>query len=453
MQIADLFVKARRLGLLGESVAAEQLLTERRDRASRALTASAATASAADYAAAVVTAQAVAVKAAVSTAAAAAFEMRCTEAADVLMTTAKAGGWTDFAVTREQAVFLGLQVLEAETVMQQRRDAATAALSGAVDQCIESWTGHSDTQTELSRSELAQHAEAGSALDMSCTVCTDIRLEQQPAPDRSSILCQSAEHTCYSSWASLFQSATTVQQNSVLRHSQRVLLLIAQALQAVHVQPGTSQPADQRISHPFRDESGQLTWESVMFALLAVLPKQRILAPVKEGAAHTDLAGCLTAARQLGLLQTVKLALQAVQAHVQLQHQQHQAVVAEFDLPTNEHAEDCCSSWQEAPDTWQALKQGVTRAGGVLPSPESTSLHPCHSSARPSNARTQSEAEQVLASASECAQFAPELEQEERDLVQHLVAGLQHGGHSKLPTSICIMLIPVSLSSSDKHFQ
>ena len=67
----------------------------------------------------------------------------------------------------------------------------------------------------------------------------------------------------------------------------------------------------------------------------------------------------MTAARELGLLQTVQLALHTLQTHLEMQVQEQQAVMAEFDLPTAEHPQNCTAAWHSEPSSEQRLWQSA----------------------------------------------------------------------------------------------
>lgn len=388
---AELCTKARQLGLLGEAVAAEQSLAERKGQASHALAASAAAGSAASYEATVTTAQTAAVDASTLTAAAATFAMRCSEAAGVLSIAAEKSSWSDFASARKLALFLGLHFQKDEVVIQQRRDAAAKAVSETVGFCLESWTVQSaQPQSQLSITESGHRAKHDSSLDLLCAVCTQSSQQQQQSADKAATA-WSAEHASCNS-DTMFHSAVSLQDDTALPHCQPVVALIAQALQAVDPYPSTKdlsfcthkgidqspwdQPQPQSKSQS-QSQSSQCSWEDCMSALSKLLSKQQVSrSPSRyrqhpQGASQSpagdasgsmtassghwfsDLAAALTAARCLGLTNTVKLALHIVQTHIQLQQQEQQSVVAEYDLPTDEHAEDCTSAWQSTPEAWQ----------------------------------------------------------------------------------------------------
>ena len=411
---ADLCLRARQLALLGEAVAAEQLLAERQSQASHTLTAAADTGSAADYTTAVAVAQAAAVQSAIIASAAAAMTTRCKAAAERVMSAARDGSWREFALVRQQAIFLGLHVQEAETLIQNRRAAAAKTVSEAVTVCLNHCTLDS-VKSELTVAELARSAQDDSSLDMPCAACTNFPMKQhQPAettavqPQPIKLVRQTVDN--------LFQGAGASLVDSSLYDSQQALALITQALQAADVNadnevsagPGSgrsperegqscSQPmpqshtVSQKPSQPpsqSQSQTRQATWQHCMSALSGFFSKQHMSLsqsrsrkafpfskPAQPGPSdgHTDIAAALTAARELSLLQTVKLALHTLQTHLQthLQMQEQQSVVAEFDLPTAEHPQDCTAAWHNGPSSeqrlWQSAGPNEQSSKGDLP--------------------------------------------------------------------------------------
>ena len=462
MAFADLCLRARQLGLLGEAVAAEQLLAERQSQASHILTAAANTGSAEDYTTALAVAQAAAVQAAIIASAAAAMTTRCKAAAERLMRAARNGSWREFALVRQQAIFLGLCVQEAETLIQDRRAAAAKTVSEAVTACLHHCTLDS-TKSELTVAELARSAQDDSSLDMPCAACTSIPMKQHHPADTTSVHPQSIK-LLPQKVHDLFQGAGASEVDSSLYDSQQAVALIAQALQAADVnaddemsaRPGSGQsperegqscsqsmpqshtvsqepsqsPSQSQSQTQTQSQTRQATWQHCMFALSGFFSKQhmslsqsrsRQASPFSKPAqpvprdGHTDIAAALTAARELGLLQTVKLALHTVQTHLQIQVQERQAVVAEFDLPTAEHPQDCTAAWQNAPSSEQRLWQS---AGPNEQSSKGDALgHWCDGS---------HVGPKLMA--------GPESLQQEGKSVQQLIAKLQKG---ELPTSQC----------------
>ncbi|DBA74610.1 TPA: hypothetical protein ACH3X2_009475 [Trebouxia sp. C0005] len=403
VDVQDLCLRARQLGLLGEAVAAEQLLAA---QASHILTAAADTGSEEDYTTAVAVAQAAAVQAAIIASAAAAMTTRCKAAAERLMRAARDGSWREFALVRQQAIFLGLCVQDAETLIQDRRAAAAKTVSEAVTACLHHCTLDS-TKSELTVAELARSAQDDSSLDMPCAACTSIPMKQHHPADTTSVHPQSIK-LLPQKVHDLFQGAGASEVDSSLYDSQQAVALIAQALQAADVnaddemsaRPGSGQsperegqscsqsmpqshtvsqepsqsPSQSQSQTQTQSQTRQATWQHCMFVLSGFFSKQhmslsqsrsRQASPFSKPAqpvprdGHTDIAAALTAARELGLLQTVKLALHTVQTHLQIQVQERQAVVAEFDLPTAEHPQDCTAAWQNAPSSEQRLWQSA----------------------------------------------------------------------------------------------
>lgn len=391
---ADLCLRARQLGLLGEAVAAEQLLAERQSQASHTLTAAADTGSAEDYATAVAAAQAAAVQAAIMASAAAAMTTRCKAAAERVMSAARDGCWREFALVRQQAIFLGLCVQEAETLIQNRRAAAAKAVSEAVTACLNRCTLDS-VKSELTVAELTQSAQDDSSLDTPCAAYTKLSVKQHQPAETTSAQPQSIK-LVRQTVDNLFLGVGTSQVDSSLYDGQQAVALITQALQAADVnldneestRSGSAQsleregqscsqsmaqshtvpqtlsqtPSQSQSQTQTQSQTRQPTWQHCMSALSGFFPQQhtslsqsrsRQASPYSSkpvqtvpSGGHTDLAAALTAARELGLLQTVKLALYTLQIHLQMQVQEQQSVMAEFDLPTAEHPTDCTAAWQ-----------------------------------------------------------------------------------------------------------
>lgn len=456
LSTTGLCTKARQLGLLGEAIAAEQLLAERQTQASHNLTAAASCGSAPDYTTAAATGQEVEVEAATLATAAATMADRCTAAAALLMAAARTGGWTEFASARKQAAFLGLSVLKAEMVLQSRRDAAAKAVSEAVAFCVDSWTLDS---AESETKDTEPCAACDFSLDMPCAACTDFRFQsqqqQQRQPtDMGQVQSLSRQHLSQPV-PHLFLTGSG-RQCSSLCECERVIALIAKALQAVNIPPGNESCSDQPVRQSAGDESTQsqpwsqslsqsqsqsqsqsrlqsqkpspqAAWEDCMSALSEFLPQEqspRVQPSSKQPSpdsnpgvsipeeSHRGIAAALIAARHLGLLQTVRLALQAVQTHLELQVQEEQAVVAEFDLPTAEHAQDSTAAWLVAPAAGQMLWQASQKAKSNSPSLGLNWLEHGHD----------------LAGLKDDAEAGSGLLQQESERVQELVARLQKGG-------------------------
>ena len=405
---ADLCLRARQLGLLGEAVAAEQLLAERQSQASHTLTAAADTGSAADYTTAVAVAQAAAVQAAIIASAAAAMTTRCKAAAEQVMGAARDGCWREFALVRQQAIFLGQCFQEAETLIQNRRAAAARTVSEAVTLCLNHCSLDS-VKSELTVAELAWSAQDDSSLDMPCAACTNLSMKQHHPAETTAVQPQPIK-LVHQTMDDLFQGVGASHLDSSLYDTQQAAALISQALQAADVsldyevsaRPGsgqsperegqscsqslpqsntvsqtpsqpTSQSQPQSLSQS-QSQTRQPTWQHCMSALSGFFPKQHtslsqsssrqaspLIKPAQPvpGDGLTDIAAALTAARELGLLRTVKLALHTLQTHLQMQMQEQQAVMAEFDLPTAEHPKDCTAAWHNGPSSGQCLWQSA----------------------------------------------------------------------------------------------
>lgn len=462
MAFADLCLRARQLGLLGEAVAAEQLLAERQSQASHTLTAAAGTGSAADYTTAVAAAQAAAVQAAIIASAAAAMTTRCKAAAERVMSAARDGSWREFALVRQQAIFLELCVQEAETLIQTRRAMAAKTVSEAVTVCLNRCTLDS-VKSKLTVAELTRSAKDDSSLDMPCAACTNFPVKQHQPAETTAVQPQSIK-LVRQRVDNLFLGVGTSQVDSSLYDSQQALALIAQALQAADVnadnevsaKPGSGQPPEregqscsqsmpqshtvlQTPSQPpsqsqtqsqTQAQTRQATWQHCMSALSGFFPQQHaslsqsrsrqappLSTPVQPvpSDGHTDIAAALTAARELGLLQTLKLALYALQTHLQMQVQEQQAVMAEFDLPTAEHPQDCTAAWQNGPSSEQRLWQHVGPNEQTSTGESSGHQHD-------------------VSHVGQKHMAGPEPLQQEGKLVQQLLAKLQKG---KLPTTQC----------------
>ncbi len=459
---ADLCLRARQLGLLGEAVAAEQLLAERQSQASHTLTAAADSGSAADYATAVAAAQAAAVQAAVIALAAAAMTTRCNAAAERVMSAARDGSWREFALVRQQAAFLGLCVQEAETLIQNRRAAAAKTVSEAVTACLNCCTLDS-LKSELRVTKLARSAQDDSSLDVPCAACTNFPTKQHHPAETTSAQPQSIK-LVRQTVDNLFQGVGASQVDSSLYDGQQALALIAQALQAadanadneVSTRPGSgqsperegqscsqsmpqshtvsqtpSQPQSQSQSQTqTQSQTRQATWQHCMSALSGFFPEQhmalsqsrsRQASPLSKPMqtvprdGHTDLAAALTAARELGLLQTVKLALYTLQTHLEMQVQEQQAVMAEFDLPSAEHPKDCTAAWHNGRSSEQRLWQSAGPNGQTSTGESSGHRH-------------------NVSHVGQKHVAGPESLQQEGKLVQQLIAKLQKG---ELPITQC----------------
>lgn len=389
---AEVCSRARQLGLSGEAAAAEQTLAERKEQASLRLIAAAATGSAAAYQAAMATAEATAVEAAVLAKAAASFTARCTEATKALSTAARTGSWTEFASARDEAVFLQQEVQLAEAAMSQRRNTASTAVAAAVDCCME---GLSLEQAWLLMSERV-HADRQTTTQstlLPCAECSGLtassHIGRGPAGDHP----PQGPVTP----TGLFQASVDSRDG----HIQCLIIAITQAISTV--------PMD----------ADQLDWEAAVTALSdTVSPAKAAVAtgrsqPTQSNPAVT-LADALIEARHLGLLQTVELALQILLAQAKLQLQSHEAVVAEFDLPTEEHPQEMCTTaWQHPKSAQQVMHQDTACqiATSVL-----------------AEAHNEPPADTVsLAGLVHWDRCAAEVEVEQAQVSRHLVAKLQAG--------------------------
>lgn len=339
---AELCIQARQLGLLGEAVAAEQILSERQAQASQRLTDAAAHGSAVGYTAAVATAQAAAVQALVMSQAADVFTKRCRDAAAALATAAAEGSWLVFEASRETAAALGQALTEAETQMQVRRAGASEAISSALQLVL------SELQLE------AWHS-------------TGVMVKQQGRP-------QSAMHcTDCSSSLPQMQAACAVHGVSpapyagrVTRHSMWVMSAELTPLDVLNEQ--VKDLTVQMIDALPSSDSNNAAWQRAVTVLVEVLQanqrrhtdlNQIISASrTSEGAAQLSAAVCN--ARHVGMLQTAQLALQVLQKHIQVAQQAQQAAVT-FNMPTAQHVQDNTHAWEQ---------QSLPAANAGMPTPQ-----------------------------------------------------------------------------------
>lgn len=333
---AELCSRARHLGLAGEATAAAQTLAERKQQASQQITAAVSTSSAAAYQAAVATAEAAAVDAAVLSSAAATFTARCAEVAEALSMAAQTGSWAQFASAREEATILQQDVQDAEAVMSQRRHAASTAVSAALDGCMHSLSLEQGLPA-LPNKRMHEQPSTPHSVALPCAECSDLAESPQnlsrPGEDHPS--------QGIVMGAGLFQASADSRPNSDTPH---IIHALTQAITTVFLD--TDKP----------------DWEVAIAALSdAASPAEAAAAAARgKGLPATSpaaaLAAALTDARQLGLLQTVALALQALLAQAELQLQTQQAVVAEFDVPTQEHPQELSTAaWQHPTSTRQGM--------------------------------------------------------------------------------------------------
>lgn len=334
---AELCLRARQLGLSGEAAAAEQILAERKHQASQDVTAAASTGTAATYQAAVVTATTAAVEVAVLSGAEATFSARCAEAAEALSMAAESGGWVMFASAREEAAVLQQDIQDAEIVMSQRRRTVSAAVSTALDSCIQALPLKQGLFC-LTGKHVHEHQHPNSqALLLGCVECS--RLTE--APDSHTTKARPLQGPV----TGLFHGNT---DSSLQTHShslaQRIIAAITQTISTISL--ATDKPG----------------WEVAIAALEDATSPAKAAAAVwgrsTQSSPAAAFAAALTDARQLGLLQTVELALQTLLAQAQLQLQTQQAVVAEFDLPAQEHPQELCTkAWQHPMSMQQVMTQ------------------------------------------------------------------------------------------------
>ena len=128
------------------------------------------------------------------------------------------------------------------------------------------------------------------------------------------------------------------------------------------------------------------------------------------------MPAALTAARHLGLLHTVTVALQALHKHAELQLQEHSSIVAEFDRVSSEHARDCFTAWSDQADAESFLQR-----------------QPGHPEAVQTRAASSSdEGDRAIAG---LPVWDLEAQRQQRELTQQLVAELRQG--ELLPPSHC----------------
>lgn len=335
---AELCSRARQLGLAGEATAAAQVLAERKQQASQQVTAAASTSSAATYQAAVATAEAAAVDAAVLSSAAATFAAHCAEVAEALSMAAQTGSWAQFASAREEATVLQQDVQDAEAVMSQRRHAASTAVSAALDGCMQGLSLEQGLPALPSKHvHERQQPSTPHSVALPCAECSDL------AESRQNLSRPGENHPSQGTvmGTGLFQASADSRPNS---HTPHIIHALTQAINTVFLD--TDKP----------------DWEVAIAALSdAASPAEAAAAAARgNGLPATSpaaaLAAAVTDARQLGLLQTVALALQALLAQAELQLQTQQAVVAEFDVPTQEHPQELSTAaWQHPTSTRQGM--------------------------------------------------------------------------------------------------
>lgn len=322
-------IQARRLGLSGEAVAAEQILSERQAQASQQLTGAAACSSAVQYTAAVATAQAAAVHATVISHAAEIFSARCKAAAVALVTAATDGSWSDFEARRRQATALGQVKTGAEAQMQTRRNAASEAVSGALQLVLSELDVGDRDSSDVRAGHQGRPQSA-----MHCTDCSNsfqsvqVRsVGQEPVSNAGSI-----KGSTQSMWA------MSEKQTPLDELHEQVKRLTAEMVAAL----------------PSSDSSDAAWWhaESALTEVLHVtqcrhINETRSPLECRSCDSPSRLSAALCNARHVGLLQTVQLALQILQKHIEMAQQAQQTVV-KFKLPTAQHVQDCTLAWQQS---------------------------------------------------------------------------------------------------------
>lgn len=390
---AELCSRARQLGLSGEAAAAEQTLAERKQQASRCLTAAASTGNAASYQAAVLTAEAAAAEASMLASAEATFTARCTAAAEALSTAAESGGWTQFASAREGAAFLQQAVRHAEAVMSQRRGTASTAVAAAVDHCIEGLL--LEPAWMLASKRVHEHEQpTAQFLSFPCSECSGLMESAHLGSGTPPPLQGAATST------GLFQGSVS---SSPPGRPQCIISAVTLAMSAMHL------------------DAGKPDWTAAVTALSDMMPHAKAAIavvrgqPIQSSPAGT-LAAAFTEASHLGLQQTLELALQTLLTQAKLQLQSHQAVVAEFDLPTDEHPQELCTTaWQHP----RSLQQIVPQDAVCMPA--TSQVAEAHL-APPAEALSS-------AGLNPWATYAAETESEQAQVSRQLVAKLQAGEH------------------------
>lgn len=331
---AELCLRARQLGLSGEAAAADQILAERKHQASQEIKTAASTGTAANYQAAVVTAQAAAVEAAVLCNAAATFSARCAEAAEALSTAAESGTWVMFASAREVAADLQQDVQDAEAVMSQRRCTVSSDVAVAVDGCMQVLPLEQGSSLLTSKHVNEHQPPSSQSSLLPCSECSTLT----ESPHSHTTKTQPWQGTGTN--RGLFHASA---DSYLHRHSHagHIVTAITQTISTI--------PLD--IDKP--------DWEVAIAALVDIVsPAKAARGRSTRSSPAAAFAAAVTDARQLGLLQTVELALQTLLAQAQLQLQTQQAVVAEFGLPTQEHPQELCTkAWQHAMSMQQVTTQ------------------------------------------------------------------------------------------------
>ena len=216
--------------------------------------------------------------------------------------------------------------------MQERRSAASAAVSALVDNCLSSFSQlpakHKATHRRL------HHNRPSSPEPFFFIPCNECLASTEAVTTDAS---QPALKQCQQGVGAMEPLFKYSSNHPMSNSAQQIVNALADAVRSVD--------ADEHSTD----------WDHAMTVLSDAMSSSSL----DSGPAST-LASVLTAARQLGLLQTVKLALQTLQVQAELQQQSLQAVVAEFDLPTAEHPQQLCTAaWQTATGSQHGQSEAV----------------------------------------------------------------------------------------------
>lgn len=329
-------IQARRLGLLGEAVAAEQVLSQRQALASQQLTDTAAHSSATSYTAAVATAQTAAVPAAVISQAAQVFTARSRDMAAALAAAAADGSWVAFIKHREAAALLEVALKDAEAQMQSRRDAASTAVSAALQAVLK--------ELKLEHVNADPDATGPQNRPQSAMHCTDCNSNYRPGQSQT----QQAH--------AMKDTTPTVSAVLTPISHQRLCLLTAQQTPLSIFDEQTEALTRQMINALPCSDGNDATWQHAVSALAELLHANRHQQSGTAGGPHSPaakandssemLAAAVSRARRVGLFQTVQLALQVLHKQIHMAQQAQQAVVG-FKMPTAQHVQNCTLAWEQ----------------------------------------------------------------------------------------------------------
>lgn len=345
---AELCTHARQLGLVGEAVAAEQVLAERKGKARQQLGHAAAHSSAEDYKSALATAQAAAVEAAVLSQGAEVYTVRCRDAVAALAAAAAQECWAVFDSSRRAALELDQDCASAEAQMQARRDAASAAVSSALQACLQELNFCNSQQPRTS----GQRSDSPSPF-MHCSACSSKDQEQQVQQlVAKSAMASMPRHTAVdkSMWLPHASQITALDA-----FVDQLSCLVSQSTNAVLSGDGNSgkwQHALQQLVQALKTWQCSHTTTSVgSTGLLPLGSKTGVgepaaLTSTSHGNAEA-LSAALATARHVGLFQTVQLALQVLLKHVQMAQQAQQGTTP-MVMPTAQQAQDCTAAWGKA---------------------------------------------------------------------------------------------------------